>query len=252
MRMTKLVLRDSTEDAITAAARLITDLVAIRPTAILGLATGGTMEPLYARLVAAHRHGLSFARVTTVNLDEYVGLAPGHPSSYHSYMARHFFDHVDVAQDAIHIPRGDLPPDRAAAEYAALLDRIGPVDLQLLGIGANGHIGFNEPGTGIAAPTRVVDLLPETIRANARFFAPGETVPSQAVTMGTGAILSARSIVALATGPAKAASLAAALDGAIGPECPASYLRLHPACTILADRAAGARLGTLTRLGTAA
>ncbi|MFH5776434.1 glucosamine-6-phosphate deaminase [Paracoccus sp. NGMCC 1.201697] len=252
MRALKLNVHKTTEQAITAAARLIADLVAIRPNAVLGLATGGTMEPLYTRLVEFHRAGLSFRRVRTVNLDEYVGLAPDHPNSYHSYMQRHFFDHVDIPEDAIHIPRGDVEPDRAAAEYSALLDRVGPVDLQLLGIGANGHIGFNEPGTPVNAPTRVVDLLPDTISANARFFTAEEQVPSQAVTMGTAAILAARSVLALATGPAKAESLAAALDGAISPDCPASYLRLHPSCTIIADRTAGARLGTLKALGAAA
>lgn len=248
----QITVLDYTADAVEAAARVVTDLVAARPDAILGLATGGTMEPLYARLVAAHREGLSFARVRTVNLDEYVGLPPDHPNSYHRYMARHFFDHVDVAPGNIHIPQGEIAPERAAEDYAALLDLVGPVDLQLLGVGANGHIGFNEPGTPIDARTRVVELLPETIRANARFFAAAHEVPTHAVTMGTAAILSARRIVALATGPAKSAALAAALDGAIGPDCPASYLRLHPDCTIIADRPAATQLKSLPRRRNAA
>ena len=243
--MLKLKLLPQTEDAIDAAAQVIVDLVAAQPDAVLGLATGGTMEPLYARLVAAHRDGFSFARVRTVNLDEYVGLDPRHPNSYHSYMARHFFDHVDVAPENIFIPRGEIDPQCAAAEYSALLDRLGPIDLQLLGIGANGHIGFNEPGTPLDAPTRVVELLADTISANARFFATGESVPSHAVTMGTAAILSARQVVALATGGAKAEALAAALDGPVSADCPASYLRLHPSCTLIADRAAGALLHEL-------
>lgn len=241
----ELCLIPQTSAAIDAAARTVIDLVTLRPDAVLGLATGGTMEPLYARLVAAHRGGLSFSRVRTVNLDEYVGLSPEHPNSYHHYMAQHFFDHVDVPADQVFIPQGDLSPEVAAAAYAALLDRIGPVDLQLLGIGANGHIGFNEPGTPRDAPTRVVDLLPDTIKANARFFSAHESVPRQAVTMGTAAILSARNIVALATGRAKAKAMATAFDGPVDADCPASFLRLHPSCTVIADNEASALLMTL-------
>lgn len=226
------------ETAAAAVARQIAETVAARPDAILGLATGGTMEPVYAHLVRAHREGLSFAHVRTVNLDEYVGLPPDHPNSYHSYMARHFLDHVDIPREHSLIPRGDREPETAAREYAALLERLGPVDLQLLGVGHNGHIAFNEPGTPVDAPTRAVRLSPETRRANLRFFAAGEAVPAEAVTMGTAQIMSARSLLALAVGEAKARALATALDGTIGPDCPASYLRLHPACTIIADRAA--------------
>ncbi|MDS9469130.1 glucosamine-6-phosphate deaminase [Paracoccus sp. MBLB3053] len=232
-------------DAIACAARAIIEMVQRKPDAILGLATGGTMEPLYALLVAAHRDGLSFARIRTVNLDEYVGLPPDHPNSYHRYMARHFLEHVDVPPANSFIPCGHIDPARAASQYASLLDDLGPVDLQLLGIGENGHIGFNEPGTALDAPTRVTALSPITMAANARFFSPGAEVPSQAVTMGTAAILSARRIVVLATGRAKSAALADALDGPVCPECPASYLRLHPDCTIHADHAAGALLRVL-------
>ncbi|MTH76967.1 glucosamine-6-phosphate deaminase [Paracoccus aestuariivivens] len=245
VRSTSFRLLPDTDRAIEAAAQTIIELVKGRPDAILGLATGGTMEPLYGHLVTAHHDGLSFARVRTVNLDEYVGLSPDHPNSYHSYMAQHFFDHVDVAEQNIYIPQGEIEPAQAAHKYSALLERLGPVDLQLLGIGANGHIGFNEPGTAVDAPTRVVELLPSTIKANARFFSAGDVVPSHAVTMGTAEILSARSIVALATGAAKARALADALDGTIGPDCPASYLRLHANCTIFADKLAGAELQEL-------
>ncbi|WP_134679108.1 glucosamine-6-phosphate deaminase [Paracoccus ravus] len=242
LRAMKLMPLSEKREAIAQAARRIIDFVAARPDAVLGLATGGTMEPLYADLVAAHRAGLSFARLRTVNLDEYLGLAPEDPNSYHSYMARHFLDHVDLPPENAFIPRGDLEPMRAAAEYAGVLDRLGRIDLQLLGVGENGHIGFNEPGTPLDAPTRVVDLAPLTIASNARFFAPDREVPSRAVTMGTAAILSAQSILVLATGEAKREALATAFDGPISPECPASYLRLHPDCTVFADHAAGAGL----------
>ncbi|RNF33327.1 glucosamine-6-phosphate deaminase [Paracoccus methylarcula] len=230
------------EAAAAAVARQIAETVATKPDAVLGLATGGTMEPVYAHLVRAHREGLSFARVRTVNLDEYMGLPPDHPNSYHSYMARHFLDHVDIPRGQSFIPRGEGDADAAAREYAALLERLGPVDLQLLGVGHNGHIAFNEPGTPIDATTRVVRLSDETRQANRRFFAEGETVPAEAVTMGTAQILSARSLLALAVGEAKAAALSSALDGPVDPDCPASYLRLHPSCTIFADKAASSGL----------
>lgn len=241
-RSLTLKLMSDAETAAAAVARQIVELVATRPDAVLGLATGGTMEPVYAHLLRAHREGLSFARVRTVNLDEYMGLPRDHPNSYHSYMVRHFLDHVDIPREQSFIPRGDQDAEASARDYAALLNRIGPVDLQLLGVGHNGHIAFNEPGTPIDAPTRVVQLSEETRQANRRFFAEGETVPSEAVTMGTAQILSARSLLTLAVGEAKASALSAALDGPVSPDCPASYLRLHPSCTIFADEAAGTAL----------
>lgn len=246
MRSLTLTLQADASAAAAAAARQIVELVATKPNAILGLATGGTMEPVYEHLVRAHQAGLSFARVRTVNLDEYVGLSPDHPNSYHHYMALHLFDHIDLPAEQAFLPRGDLDPAAAARDYAAQLERLGPVDLQLLGIGPNGHIGFNEPGTPIDAPTRVVRLTRTTIEANARFFAPGQPVPAEAVTMGTAQILSARRLLALATGTAKASALAAALDGAVSADCPASYLRTHPSCAIIADVAAGAQLLPVT------
>lgn len=180
----------------------------------------------------------AFARVRTINLDEYVGLNPQDPNSYHHYMARHFFAHVDLPLRQTFLPRGDVAPDSAVSDYAQRLRQLGPADLQLLGIGPNGHIGFNEPGTPIDAPTRVVDLSPTTRAANARFFPQGQPVPERAITMGTAQILSARRILALASGEAKAHVLSDALDGPIGSRCPASYLRTHPSCAVIVDRAA--------------
>lgn len=233
-----LKLMPDAETAAAAVASKIVELVARRPDVVLGLATGGTMEPVYAHLVRAHREGLSFAQVRTVNLDEYIGLPSEHPNSYHSYMARHFLNHVDIPGEQSFIPNGDQDAEAASQQYAALLDRIGPVDLQLLGVGHNGHIAFNEPGTPIDSPTRIVQLSDETRQANRRFFADGETVPTEAVTMGTKQILSAHRLLTLAVGEAKAAALSAALDGPVGPNCPASYLRLHPSCILFADAAA--------------
>lgn len=221
--------------AAKATAQVIIEQVAQKPDSLIGLATGGTMEPVYAHLVRAHREGLSFAKVRTVNLDEYIGLPASHPNSYHSYMVQHLFSKVDIPHDQYFIPRGDQEPEIAASEYAALLDRLGPTDLQLLGVGSNGHIAFNEPGTPIDAPTRVVDLTAATIQANARFFANGDDVPAKAVTMGTAQILASRRLVVLAVGNVKAAALAAALDGPVDPDCPASYIRTHPNCRVFAD-----------------
>lgn len=244
MRALSLTIAADAAAAAAEVADMIAAVIRQRPDAVLGLATGGTMEAVYAALVRAHRDGLSFARVTTVNLDEYVGLGAGHPNSYRSYMAAQLFDQTDLDPARTHLPDGMAEPEAAARAYAALLDRIGPPDLQLLGIGVNGHIGFNEPGTPVDAPTRVVRLSPETLAANRRYFPPGAAMPDRAVTMGTAAILSARRLVLLATGKAKAGALAAALDGPVGADCPASWLRLHRDCRVIADPAASAALLT--------
>lgn len=244
MRSLTLSLLPDAERAADATARQIAELVATKPNAVLGLATGGTMEPVYEQLVRAHRAGLSFARVRTINLDEYVGLGPRDPNSYHDYMARHFFKLVDIPECQTFMPRGDIAPEIAVRDYVDRLRELGPADLQLLGIGTNGHIGFNEPGTPLDAPTRVVELSPTTRAANARFFPQGQQVPESAVTIGTAHIMSARRILALASGEAKAHALTEALDGPVSSRCPASYLRTHPSCAIIADRAAARLLRT--------
>ncbi|MQT11797.1 glucosamine-6-phosphate deaminase [Segnochrobactrum spirostomi] len=215
------------------------------PSSVLGLATGGTVEPLYAALITRHRAGgVSFAHASSFNLDEYVGLSPDHPASYRATMRRLLFDHVDIDAARTFLPHGaaaDL--DAEATAYEAAIRAAGGIDLQLLGIGSNGHIGFNEPGSPLASRTRVVALTEETRTANSRFFGPGETVPTEAITMGIATILEARRILMLATGTAKAEAIAAALHGPVGDACPASALQLHGAVTVLADRAAAARLG---------
>ena len=229
-----------------AAAALAVCVIAARvrekPDAVLGLATGGTMEPVYAGLIAAHRDGLSFALATTFNLDEYVGLAPGHPQSYRSTMRALFFDHVDLDPARTHIPRGDLPPERAAQDFETLLARHGPIDLQLLGLGRNGHIGFNEPVSSLASRTREKTLTASTRRANRRFFGDGEEPPRTAVTMGIGTILEARRLLVLAVGAAKAAAARAMIEGPVAAICPGSALQFHPEVTVIVDTAAAAEL----------
>ena len=213
------------------------------PRSVLGLATGRTPVAVYARLRAMQAaRRISFAGVTTFNLDEYGGLPPDHPASYHRYMRRELFDHVNIAPGAWHVPDGMTAPGPASAAYETTIRNAGGIDLQLLGIGENGHIGFNEPGSPFDSRTREVTLAPSTREANAAEFPAGEAPPETAITMGIGTILEARRILLLATGPRKAAALAAALCGPVGPEMPASALRLHPAVTIIADRAAAAGL----------
>ncbi len=229
-----------------AAAQQVADIIAARlrarPTLVLGLATGETMRPFYAALVARHRDGLSFADATSFNLDEYVGMDARDPASFAAYMRAAFLDHVDLPTTRAHLPRGDAPdPTAEAQRYEDAVGRAGGIDLQVLGIGRNGHLGFNEPGSPLDSPTRVTTLAPSTRAANAPGFAPHRT-PRQAITMGLGTILAARECVLLATGAAKAAAVAQALEGPPGTHCPATVLQQHPAAIIVLDVAAAADL----------
>ena len=231
-------------DAATAGAqtaRRIAARLAAQPRAVLGLATGGTMKPVYAAL----REGLGPGPVqfTSFNLDEYVGLPASHPQSYAHYMRAHLFDAVGLPAERAHLPRGDAAdPVAEAARYEAAIAAAGGIDLQLLGLGANGHIGFNEPTSSLGSRTRVKTLTRKTVDDNARFFAPGETVPRRAVTMGIGTILDAREILLLATGPGKARAAARMIEGPLSAACPASALQLHAKVTVLLDEAAAADL----------
>lgn len=241
--MTPLILATAKEAADAVAERIVT-LLREKPEAVLGLATGATMEPVYQALIAAHRAGrVSFARAASFNLDEYVGLPPAHPGSYRATMNRLLFDHVDIDISRTHVPDGMAgDAGRAAADYEREIAEAGGIDLQLLGIGRNGHIGFNEPGSSLDSRTRQVQLHAETLSANRPFFADAR-VPETAITMGIATILSARSIVVLATGAAKQAAVAKALAGRFDPACPASALSTHGDVTWILDPAAapGAR-----------
>jgi glucosamine-6-phosphate deaminase len=225
-------------------AGIIADQLRQRPDSVLGLATGGTMEPVYADLVARHRAGdCSFARARSFNLDEYVGLAPAHPRSYHAYMQAQLFDHVDLPADRAHLPRGDAARPRAeAAAYEALIAAAGGIDLQLLGLGRNGHIGFNEPTSSLGSATRVKTLTQGTLDANRRFFDDAAAMPRYAITMGIATILRARRIVLLALGAEKAEAARDMIEGPVAAVCPASALQMHPATTVILDSAAAAGL----------
>lgn len=214
---------------------------------VLGLATGSSPVGLYRELVRRYREGaISFARARTFNLDEYVGLGADHPQSYARFMRERLFDHVDMDLERAHIPDGKAAdPEAEARRYEALLQRFGPIDAQILGIGTNGHIGFNEPGTPFSARTHVVTLAEETRRSNARFFASIDEVPRQAITMGIANILEAREILLLARGEAKAEALAKAFCEPPTPAVPASALQNHSSVTLLLDRAAAKGLEPL-------
>jgi glucosamine-6-phosphate deaminase len=214
--------------------------------AVLGLATGNTPLPFYRHLVRMHRHGLSLRNVASFNLDEYLGLPPEDPQSYRSFMQRHLFDHVDVAPENIHIPRGDLPEAELAAEcadYEGAIRKAGGLDFQLLGIGRTGHIGFNEPGSPPESRTRVVGLDPSTLEDAAGNFGSIDAVPRRAVTMGCATILEARRIVLLAFGVRKAAIVRAALRGPVTKEIPASLLQRHGNVEFFLDAGAASGLG---------
>ena len=232
-----------TEDEVSryAAQRLLATIAA-RPEPVLGLATGGTMEPVYARLVERLQGGaVDASRLTTFNLDEYIGLAPTHPQSYRHYMERHLFARLGLPRENVHLPDGLAEDSEAACRaYSEAIRALGGLDLQLLGIGSNGHIGFNEPHTRFSCRTHVAPLSAQTRRDNGRFFSdPGE-VPTHAITLGIRDILEAREIVLVATGPSKARIMAELYHSPVDEALPASALKQHPNVTILLDREAAA------------
>ncbi len=226
------------------AAALVSRAVQDRPRLVLGLATGRTMEGVYQRLVDRHLyHGLDFSLVVTFNLDEYLGLAPNHPASYHYYMFRHLFSRVNIDLRNTHLPRGDARDVVAeCAAYEQLITEHGGVDLQLLGIGRTGHIGFNEPLSAMYSRTRAKALSPETLKQNAGLFDPPADLPRRAITMGVGTILEARRCLLLATGSEKSEIIAQAVEGPVTSMISATALQLHPHCRVIIDEAAAADL----------
>ncbi len=236
---------DSDTAVSEAAAASIAAQVRAKPASALLLATGQTMLAVYADLVALVRGGqLDLSRVRTFNLDEFYGLPPSHPGSYHTYMRQCLFDHVPIAAANIDLIDGTATDSAAeCARYEANIKAVGGIDLALLGIGVNGHIGFNEPGSDFASRTRVVSLREETRVANAgRFDGQVEQVPRQAVTVGIATIMEARQVLLLATGESKARAIRAMLHGPITTELPASALRRHPNLAVLIDREAASLL----------
>ena len=240
-----VILKRDDDEISLQAAQLIASAVRRKPALTLGLATGSTMVGVYKHLVALHQQGsLDFSRVVTFNLDEYLGLPSSHPQSFHHFMQENLFAHVNVAPRNIHMPDGTIHGnyDRYCASYEEAIRKAGGLDLQLLGIGRNGHIGFNEPTSSIGSRTRLKVLSKETLDDNSKFFAPGEESPRCAITMGIGTILDARKVLLLATGASKSAAVAKSIEGPITSAVSASALQLHPDVTFLIDDAAASQL----------
>jgi glucosamine-6-phosphate deaminase len=236
----EILIQPTPEAVCASGAEVVARLLARKPDAVLGLPTGATPRPLYAELVRRHRdEGLSFARATTFNLDEYVGVGPDHPGSFHHYMNEALFRHVDLPRERAHVPDGraaDVPA--ACAAYEIAIRAAGGLDLVLLGLGGDGHIAFNEPTSSLASRTRIKTLSAASRAANQVGFG-SEAVPGHVLTMGIATILEARRCLLLACGARKARALAAMVEGPVTSMVPASALQLHANVTVLCDEAAG-------------
>jgi len=235
-----VLIYDSNEQLNEAGATIITGLVQTNPRAVLGLATGSTPIGIYQEIVKAYQRGLvSFKEAKSFNLDEYVNLPSDHPESYHVYMKKNLFDHIDLPAASAHIPNGNASDVEAeGAAYDKRIEDAGRIDLQILGIGHNGHIGFNEPSDELIRGTHLVELAQKTREANARFFDSIDDVPKQALTMGVGTILQAKTVMLVVRGADKAEIVKRALTGPITTDCPASLLQTHPNLIVLLDQEA--------------
>jgi glucosamine-6-phosphate deaminase len=240
----EVIIQPTKDSAAALVARIIARELRANPHLVLGLATGKTMECVYRHLVRMHREEhLDFSLCSTFNLDEYVGLFPSDPNSYRHYMNHHLFQQVNVDIRNTHLPNGmadDL--DAECRKYEALIQRFGGIDLQLLGIGKAGHIGFNEPLSALRSRTRVKALTPTTIKQNSVFFGGEDRMPRRAITMGVGTIIETRRCLLLATGDSKAEIIAQAVEGPISSMVSASAMQLHPRCTVVVDEEAAANL----------
>ena len=241
--MLVLVTKDYDEMSKEAAKR-VAAMVRKKPDCVLGLATGSTPIGLYKELVRMHKEeGLDFSKVTTFNLDEYVGLPPEHNQSYHYFMWENLFKHINIDPRNVYIPQGMAENvDEFCEWYENRIKEVGGIDLQILGIGSNGHIAFNEPGSSLGSRTRIKTLKESTRRDNARFFSSIDEVPKYAITMGIGTIMEAQEIILLASGKNKADALKKTVEGPITAMCPASALQLHRKATIIADEEAASFL----------
>lgn len=242
-KIMKIEIAQNREEVSQLAADKLEQLIKENPQAVigLGLATGSTPIGTYQELIRRYKKGaIDFSQVKTFNLDEYYGLDSEHPQSYHSFMREQLFNHINIKEENIHIPSG-TPEDvvQYCRSYEQKIESEGGIDLQILGIGRNGHIGFNEPASELQANTHLVRLAQETIEANARFFNRAEEVPKYAITMGIQSILKASRVLLLATGEGKAEIIQRLVDSGITTDIPASLLKLHPHVTILVDQEAG-------------
>ena len=236
----RVLITDSYDQMGLEAAKIVAGQIYLKPNSVLGLATGSTPLSMYERLVAVHRTvGLDFSEVTTFNLDEYIGMGQDNPQSYHYFMQEHFFKHINIKPENVHIPNGMAQDIIAEGErYEQLIAAKGGIDLQVLGIGQNAHIGFNEPDVKFAATTHKVELDEETILANSRFFNNVDEVPRYAISMGIKTIMMAEHVILLANGRNKARAVYKAVCGDVTPEAPASILQLHRDVVVILDEEA--------------
>jgi glucosamine-6-phosphate deaminase len=240
----EVVILNGSKQIAQLAADAIEELLRRKPEAVLGLATGSSPLPVYDELAARHdRNGLDFSRAAGFALDEYVGLPAGHPESYREVIRREFTNRVNIAPENVHGPDGtatDIPA--ACRSYEDSIAAAGGVDLQILGVGTDGHIGFNEPGSSFASRTRIKSLIEQTRRDNARFFNGLADVPHHVLTQGLGTIMEAKHVLLVATGAQKAQAVREFVEGPVSAICPASVLQFHPHATILLDEAAASAL----------
>lgn len=234
----RIIIEDDYTKLSLTAAQIIQKQLLKKPDSVLGLATGSSPLGMYKNLIAMYKKGLiSFKNVHSINLDEYIGLSENHPQSYHYFMAKKLFDHIDIDKKNTHIPNGlscNLAEEMMA--YEALIDRLGGQDIQILGIGENGHIGFNEPANKLELFTHVENLAESTIKANSRFFDKIDDVPKSAISMGIGSIFKAKHIVLIASGIKKAPIMKEFFDSTVSSLLPASFLKLHKNVTLIMDK----------------
>lgn len=226
------------------AAEMVTHQIREKPNSVIGFATGGTPKGLYERLIENHKkRGLDFSKVTTFNLDEYVGLPPEHDQSYHYYMWENLFNHINVNPSNVYIPHGMADDiDRFCQWYEEQINEAGGIDLQILGIGANGHLAFNEPGSSLGSRTRIKTLTEKTVQDNARFFDDPDDIPRYAITMGIGTIMEAEKLLLLASGKRKATAIKDTLEGPVTALAPATIVQLHRQAHVIIDEEAGSEL----------
>ena len=239
-----VVIKDSYGKMSLEAAKIFAHRIHTKPDIVLGLATGSTPLSMYKELIRMHKdQGLDFSKITTFNLDEYVGLPPGHDQSYHYFMWENLVKHININQENVYIPQGNIKdPEQFCIWYEEQIKKLGGIDLQILGIGSDGHIAFNEPGSSFASRTRVKALFRQTIEDNARFFKKIEDVPRFAITMGIGTILEAKKILLIASGENKAEICAQFIEGPVTSQITATALQLHNYVTVVLDKAAASKL----------
>ena len=239
-----VIIKENYEQLSIEAAKVVADRLKKKPNLVLGLATGSTPLGLYKELIRMHKYeGLDFSKVTTFNLDEYVGLPPTHDQSYHYFMQKNFFDSINIDPRYIHVPHGMAKDITQFCKwYEERIASFGGIDVQVLGIGANGHIAFNEPGSSLGSRTRIKTLTAATREDNKRFFKKEEEVPKYAITMGVGTIMDAKELLLVASGKSKAEAISNAVEGPLTAMCPASIIQMHKETFVILDNEAASKL----------